>query len=63
MKSIPAELSKPLTVEDVRKIFGFTQPEDLSELLKKCPRHYIRVRKTEQVVKVPPIIHKPMKAK
>lgn len=44
MKSAPAELAKPLTVEDVRRIFGFTKPEDLSELLKKCPRHYIRVR-------------------
>jgi hypothetical protein len=36
-------LPTQLTPEMVGRIFGFTQPKELRELLQKCPRHYIRV--------------------
>jgi len=41
----PSVLPLPtqLRHEDVARIFGVTQPQELRELLQKCPRHYIRV--------------------
>lgn len=43
MKGVTAELPRQLTREEIQRIFGFTAPQDLNELLRKCPRHYIRV--------------------